>query len=82
MKRKKLSKSVLAEGETTGHFHALNKKVDVYENEDGSREFELKEKTKLTHQEHNVIELPVKVNKSDRVREYNPISEEINRVAD
>ena len=82
MKKKKLIKPILAEGEVTGHMHELKDNVDVYECEDGVREFQLNKSTKLTHQEHNTITLPTHVNTADRIREYNPITEEINRVAD
>jgi len=82
MKRKKLAKPILAEGEVTGHMHELKGKVDVYEREDGIREFELSKPTKLTHQEHKTLVITPDLNTSERIREYNPITEEINRVAD
>ena len=80
---KKLQKPILAEGEVTGHFHELkDAAVEVFEHETGERTFNLTKKTKLTHQEHKTLELPTDVDTADRVREYNPLTEQINKVAD
>ncbi|OQY10303.1 MAG: hypothetical protein B6I28_01265 [Fusobacteriia bacterium 4572_132] len=82
-KMKKLQKPILAEGEVTGHMHELKSKdVEVFEREDGVRKFQLKKKTKLTHQEHNTIEVETHQNTADIVRQYDPLTEEIRRVAD
>jgi hypothetical protein len=80
---KKLNRSVLAEGEATGHSHVLDSDVDVYECEDGTRQFKLIKPTKLLHEEHKPIKLPDSiVFKSDIVREFDPFEEEIRRVVD
>ena len=80
--RKKLERPILAEGETTGHCHELVGDVDVFENNDGSREFILTEPVRLKHQEHNTITIPAGDNISDRVVEYDPIEEQIRKVQD
>jgi len=80
--KKKLHKSILAEGEITGHHHKLIKEIDVLENEDGSREFSLKEPTDLVHEEHKKITLPTGYFESDRVQEYDHFTEEARRVQD
>ena len=82
MKRKKLAKSVLAEGEVTGHCHLLTKDVDVYELETGEREFQLNSPTQLVHQEHQTIEIPQGEFESDKVVEYDPFLEEVRKVQD
>jgi hypothetical protein len=56
---KKLSKPILAEGEATGHAHILTDNIDVYEREDGNREFILQAPTELIHEEHAPITIPV-----------------------
>lgn len=80
--KKKLAKPVLAEGEVTGHMHLLKANVEVWETEEGVREFELTEPTDLVHEEHNTITLPPQKYHSDRALEYDPIAEEAKRVAD
>lgn len=80
---KKLNKPVLAEGEATGHAHRLNDNVDVFECEDGTRQFELNKPTELLHEEHNPIKLPNSiVFNSGIVQEYDPFEEEVRKVQD
>lgn len=82
-KRKKVKGSVLAEGEVTGHCHSILEELDVFENSDGTREFEVKDKATVKHQEHGtiVIEKP-KEYVSDKVLEYDHFAEEARRVQD
>ena len=81
--KKKLEKPYLAEGEVTGHFHELEEgKADVWELEDGSKEFTVKEQTKLTHAEHNVHTIKPGKYVSDIVVEYDPFTDEVRRIAD
>jgi hypothetical protein len=82
MSRKKLLKPVLAEGEATGHAHTLESDVDVFELENGIREFKLSQDTVLTHQEHNPITLPKGTYVSDKVIEYDHFTEEARQVQD
>jgi len=80
--KKKIKGSVLAEGEMTGHAHRLPLIVDVFEREDGIREFCTEKKAKLVHEEHKVIEIPPGEYESGIVVEVDPFTEEIRRVAD
>lgn len=82
MKKTKLNRPILAEGEVTGHCHMLEKGVNVYEREDGVKEFKLDKSTKLNHQEHKVIELPAGEYFSDQIVETDHLTDEIRRVAD
>jgi hypothetical protein len=82
MKKTKLKKPILAEGEVTGHYHALEKGVDVYEREDGLKQFKLTKSTKLNHQEHKTIELPIGEYLSDQVVETDHILDQVRKVAD
>jgi hypothetical protein len=73
---KKLKKSVLAEGETTGHAHVLDMPVEVTEREDGAREFSLPKKAIVKHEEHEPVTLPAGDYVSDIVRESDPFEGE------
>ena len=79
---KKLKKSVLAEGETTGHAHVLDANVDVYEHDDGIKQFSLESDTTLIHEEHKPIILPKGEYCSDTVLEYDHFLEESRKVQD
>lgn len=80
---KKLDKPVLAEGEVTGHTHTLlDNNVDVYEHNNGLREFTLEQDTILTHEEHNKISIPKGNWISGIVQEYDHFAEEARNVAD
>jgi hypothetical protein len=82
MSRKKLTKPVLAEGEVTGHAHVLEGNVDVFETDDGLREFNLSKSTKLNHQEHGAHVIEAGKYISGRVMEYDHAAEEAKRVQD
>jgi hypothetical protein len=79
---KKLSKkSILAEGEATGHKHRLVSEVEIYEHHDGAREFTLDQPTDLVHEEHKSIALPGSVAyNSDIVREFDYFAEQARKV--
>ncbi len=78
-----LRENVIQEGEATGHTHRLQgASVQVYELEDGRRAFELKEPTKLVHEEHKEIELPKGKFVVLIEKEYNPFAEAIRQVMD
>ena len=80
---KKLERPILADGEVTGHVHVLGSNdVDVFELDNGTREFSLKEPTPLIHDEHHAIEIPVGDWVSDKVMEYDHFKEEARKVAD
>ena len=83
MKGKKLKKPILAEGEVTGHVHELdNPKAEVYADENDIRRFKIDKPTPLKHAEHNTIIVDPKFNIAGRVRIYDPITDEIEKVAD
>ena len=78
----KKHKSVLAEGEATGHAHRLVDDVDVVERDDGVRIFSLEKGCDVTHEEHGVVKLPKGDYLADRVVEQDHFAEEARRVAD
>ncbi len=74
---------VFAEGEATGHYHAVKNTKDcqLY-NADGSLFFENKVAVKIDHQEHETIEIPAGFWKVGIVKEYDHFSEETREVID
>lgn len=77
---KKIKGGILAEGEVTGHSHRVD--VDVFETDEKTRVFDVKDKTIVKHEEHKEIEIPQGEYESDRVVEYDHFNEEARRVAD
>lgn len=75
---KEIKERTLAEGEVTGHAHRV--KVAVVEREDGVRLFD--GETDVTHEEHKTITLPKKEWASDKVREFDHVSEMERKVID
>ena len=75
---KKLDEKVLAHGEITGHAHRVT--VDVYEGDDKLRHFS--GATRVTHEEHGAIDIPVGEWVSGQVREYDHFAEESKTVRD
>ena len=72
---------VLAEGEVTGHFHAmLSDQVTMFRDDAMARFIDVKSEAKLTHDEHDTINVPKGVYRVIRQREYDP--EAARRVAD
>ena len=83
-KRKRLQEPILADGETTGHAHRVisEKPVEVYELDNGLREFLVEEPVTIVHEEHGKIEIPTGEYTSGIVREYDHFAEEARRVID
>jgi len=77
-KLRKNKDNALAYGEVTGHMHRAD--VDVYEREDGLREFE--GPSTITHEEHGPVTVPAKKMVSDQVVEYDALSKMENKVKD
>ena len=79
-KEKRFKRIVLAEGEATGHAHALE--VDAADWwKDGDAQFvSVSKPAKVVHDEHGVINLPAGTYRITRQREYTP--EAIRNVAD
>ena len=75
---------VLAEGEATGHAHAVaDDEVDLFEDTDGTLYMRVKsnvDEATVTHQEHGHLTLPRDTYKVTRQREYTP--EAVRRVSD
>lgn len=69
MKRRKLDKPILAEGEHTGHAHVIDG-ADVFETEGGLREFDLDAPKPVKHQEHKPVTLPKNKYTSGQVVEH------------
>lgn len=79
--KKKINTNVIEEGEATGHFHRAN--VDIYESvEDNCMLLRVLEKTPMTHEEHNEIELFPGNYKKKIVCEYDHLKKETRRVID
>lgn len=56
-KGKSMTECILAEGEVTGHFHRLKGQVCEYVTET-ERFVEVKEESKLSHEEHDTLVIP------------------------
>lgn len=78
MKLKKNKDKALAYGEVTGHMHRAT--VDVWEREDGAKEF--KGPTTITHEEHKPVKLPGKEMVSDIVVEFDHLKQMERKVID
>jgi hypothetical protein len=72
---------ILAEGETTGHAHAIvDKEVESFVDEQGNLYLSVEAETVVKHEEHGAITLPIGYYKITRQREYAP--DAIRNVAD
>lgn len=84
-KKKKADKRgyVLAEGEHTGHFHAITAEdgLEFYEH-DGTLFLKTDHEVELTHQEHNTITVTPGTYKIGRVREMDYTQMMVRQVAD
>jgi hypothetical protein len=76
------NKIVLAEGETTGHFHGLIEKDSELLEIDGVRILNLKKKSTLKHQEHKPITLDAGIWQIGIVNEYDYFSQMKRKVVD
>jgi hypothetical protein len=86
MKKKKLDRPILAEGEITGHAHVLETPgVDVFDIGDGMREFQAMKSVTIVHEEHAPIECPPSPTGdyvSGIVQEFDVFAEEARNVQD
>ena len=76
---KKLDHRVLAYGEVTGHAHRLDV-GELFETRNGELYLKMKKAGKLSHEEHNTINIPKGNYRVVHQREYTP--EAIRRVLD
>ena len=75
--------NIVAEGEVTGHMHeVIGEGVEVFCDKDGNMFVSAPKGGTITHQEHHKIELPVGEFKIGIVRQYDPLTDEVNRVKD
>ena len=91
---KKVKGNVLAEGEVTGHYHALVelgnelarkdkvRGLQMFKGTDGETYIQIDSPVEITHQEHKRIEIPEETYQIDLVREYDYDSLETRRVVD
>lgn len=83
-KKEKLNSNIIAEGETTGHFHKLNgNNFELYKSaEEECLLLKILDKTELKHDEHHAITLLPGNYKESSVIEYDHFKEEAKRVID
>lgn len=72
---------VLAYGEVTGHSHRIEEEVELYE-ADGKLYLKTEIAVPLRHEEHRTVEIPPGIWEADRVREYDYLTDTIERVRD
>ena len=83
VKSKRPGLVTFAEGEVTGHHHScVADGVELYEDTDGTLWCLVQKETPVAHQEHDSVVLPVDELRIGSVREVDPFSEEVRRVAD
>lgn len=75
---------VIAEGEATGHAHAIEdiEKCELYEDSDGTLWLRVEEPVAVVHEEHAAQTLSPGTYRVGIVREVDPFTEEIREVAD
>jgi len=75
---------IVAEGEATGHMHAISEvdKVEMWKDDEGTIWLNVKEAVDLEHEEHGVQTLEPGVKRIGTVKEVDPFSEEVRRVTD
>ena len=78
MKRVKSKNKVLAYGEHTGHMHRVT--VEVYDREDGVKEFE--GATTITHEEHKPVVVPDGEWCAGQVQEFDHVEQQLRTVRD
>ena len=72
---------VLAEGESTGHYHAINDDIEMYE-VNGVIYIKNDTPVKVTHQEHHTTTVPPGTWRIGITKEYDHLTEEERNVAD
>lgn len=81
---KKYESNILAEGEATGHAHAIDlANADVYRDEQNNLYIDVTgENAVVKHEEHNQINIPKGRYKIAKVREYDHFKREVRKVVD
>lgn len=75
---------ILAEGEVTGHAHAIDiaDGICLLESDDGTLYLKNDSDVTIKHEEHKHLQVPPGMWEIGNVVEYDPLEEEIRRVAD
>jgi len=73
---------ILAEGETTGHAHAICEDVGLFIDETGNLFMSSDKQVIVEHEEHGNVEVSAGTFKIDIVQEYDHFAEEARKVAD
>ena len=73
---------ILAEGEATGHHHAVAEKAATLWEIKGELYLEALEPVTITHEEHKTLPIPAGIYQIGRVREYDYFSEMERQVRD
>ena len=74
---------ILAEGEVTGHAHAISDIAGIkFIEKDGMFYLQNKNSVKVKHEEHKHVTIPPGIWKVRKVREYDHFAEEARAVAD
>ena len=81
-KKKKCSKIVLAEGETTGHAHVIDGEAELLELGDKIFLRVLSGNTSVIHEEHKAFKIPPGEYEISKVLEYDHFLEEARKVSD
>lgn len=82
LKKNNKGEMVLAEGETTGHYHGIAENKSELFMINNVMYMDLKENSILTHQEHKHIELEAGVWQIGIVKEYDYFSKMVRKVVD
>ena len=82
LKKNDKGEMVLAEGETTGHYHGIAENKSELFTINNVMYMDLKENSILTHQEHKHIELEAGVWQIGIVKEYDYFSKMVRKVVD
>lgn len=78
----KKGKWIIAEGEATGHCHAIAEKEAIVYLKEGKKYVITKQGFNITHQEHKPITVDPGVYEIGIIREYDPFEDLIRRVQD
>jgi len=73
---------VLAEGEVTGHCHAISEDISLYEDARGVLYLKTDRKATVKHEEHHPVSILPGIYRVGIVQEYDPFLEEARSVAD
>ena len=73
---------IIAEGETTGHYHAIAEKEAIVYEKEGKKYILTEEGFTITHQEHEKIKVEPGLYEIGIVQEYDPFQKTIENIRD